>query len=135
MNPETRNWLECAEYDLETARHMQDTGRYIYVVFMCHLTIEKALKALICESTNAAPPRTHNLTLLMQLANVSLEPRLDTFVQNLSSASVATRYPEELSQLRAQFTQPVARTHFEQTEEVLTCLKSDARLNPPSPTT
>ncbi|MCC6444603.1 MAG: HEPN domain-containing protein [Armatimonadetes bacterium] len=55
MNPETANWLESARYDLETAEHMQKSGRYIYVVFMCHLAIEKTIKALVCEETQAAP--------------------------------------------------------------------------------
>lgn len=134
VNPETQNWLASADYDLETARQMQATGRYIYVIFMCHLVIEKGLKAIVCEITNAAPPRTHNLAFLMQLANATLEPQLDTFARNLSRASVATRYPEDLAKLSVQFTELVAKSHLEQTEEVLMCLKSDPRLKPPSAT-
>ena len=130
MNKEAQNWLASANYDLETARHMQTTGRYIYVIFMCHLAIEKGLKAIVCESTNAAPPRTHNLLVLMQSATIILEPRLDTFVRNLSHASVATRYPEDPSKLSAQFTEAIAKSHMEQTEEIIKCLKSDPRLKP-----
>ncbi|HLG28972.1 MAG TPA: hypothetical protein VI387_02070, partial [Candidatus Brocadiales bacterium] len=33
MRKETRNWLETSEYDLNTAQHMLEAGRYIYVVF------------------------------------------------------------------------------------------------------
>lgn len=40
-----RNWIAMADYDLETAKHMLKTGRYIYVVFMCHLSLEKMIKA------------------------------------------------------------------------------------------
>lgn len=29
-------WLEMADYDLETARAMLSTRRYLYVAFMCH---------------------------------------------------------------------------------------------------
>lgn len=133
MNPETENWLAGAQYDFETAEHMQKTGRYVYVVFMCHLVIEKALKAIVCEITNSLPPRTHNLVYLMQLASVTLEPRLDSFVSTLSRASVATRYPEELSKIVAQFPKPVTKSYLEQTKEVLICLKSDPRLKPSSP--
>lgn len=134
MNPETANWLASAQYDLETARHMQKTGRYIYVIFMCHLAIEKTLKAIVCETTNAAPPRTHNLVRLMELGNVVLEARLEIFVRNLSQVSVETRYPEELTDMVARFPKPVAKSHLKQTEEVITCLKSDPRLKPSSPT-
>jgi len=31
---------------------------------MCHLAIEKALKAIVCEETKKAPPKTHDLIYL-----------------------------------------------------------------------
>lgn len=37
-------WLDSADYDLETAKAMLDTGRLLYVGFMCHQTVEKVLK-------------------------------------------------------------------------------------------
>lgn len=39
-------WLDIADYDLETAKSMLTSGRYLYVVFMCQQAIEKLLKAL-----------------------------------------------------------------------------------------
>ena len=47
MNNKSSYWLELADYDLETARAMLQTGRYLYVGFMCHQVIEKALKAVV----------------------------------------------------------------------------------------
>ena len=44
MNEKTRYWLEVAEYDLETARVVLAGKRYLYVGFMCHQAVEKALK-------------------------------------------------------------------------------------------
>lgn len=32
-------WQRQADYDIETAQAMLDSGRYIYTVFMCHLSI------------------------------------------------------------------------------------------------
>lgn len=46
MEEKVRYWLEIAEYDLETARAMLETGRYLYVGFMCHQVVEKALKEI-----------------------------------------------------------------------------------------
>ena len=56
MNKETKNWLDMVDYDRTTARQMFKTGRYVYVIFMCHLAIEKSLKAVACEETNKVPP-------------------------------------------------------------------------------
>jgi len=41
MNRVVRNWAETSNYDLRTAEAMYKAGRYLYVVFMCHLAIEK----------------------------------------------------------------------------------------------
>ena len=41
-------WIECAEYDMETAKVMLQSKRYLYVGFMCHQTIEKRVKGLFC---------------------------------------------------------------------------------------
>ncbi|MBI4377822.1 MAG: HEPN domain-containing protein [Nitrospinae bacterium] len=50
MKKETENWLQMVEYDIKTAECMLETGRYVYVVFMCHLAIEKMLKAIVSEA-------------------------------------------------------------------------------------
>jgi HEPN domain-containing protein len=49
MREDTINWIALAEYDLETARHMLKTGRFLYVIFLCHLSLEKMLKAHVTE--------------------------------------------------------------------------------------
>ena len=41
MSEKVTYWVEMSDYDLETAKAMQETGRYLYVGFMCHQTIEK----------------------------------------------------------------------------------------------
>lgn len=39
-------WFEGAEYDLQTVSAMLETKRLLYVGFMCHQAIEKALKGV-----------------------------------------------------------------------------------------
>ena len=46
MKKATANWLASADYDMQTAEAMFESKRYLYVVFMCHLALEKTLKAL-----------------------------------------------------------------------------------------
>lgn len=41
MDGKVTYWIEMSDYDLETADAMLLTGRYLYVGFMCHQTIEK----------------------------------------------------------------------------------------------
>ncbi|MGA1841198.1 MAG: HEPN domain-containing protein [bacterium] len=46
MATNSEEWLNQADYDMETAEFMFKGGRYIYTIFMCHLSIEKALNRL-----------------------------------------------------------------------------------------
>ena len=64
-------WIEIAEYDLETAKAMQDTSRFLYVGFMCHQVVEKSLKASIAK-TGTIPPKVHSLIRLAELSGVNM---------------------------------------------------------------
>ena len=46
MEKQTEEWFKQADYDMDTADYMHKGGRHIYAVFMCHLSVEKALKGL-----------------------------------------------------------------------------------------
>jgi HEPN domain-containing protein len=58
-------WMRQADYDFDTALDMMKSKRYIYAVFMCHLSIEKALKGLYQHILQTVPPKTHSLTFLI----------------------------------------------------------------------
>ncbi len=132
MKPTTLNWLRSSEYDMQTAQSLLllRARRYIYVIFMCHLAVEKLLKALIAESSAAPPPRTHNLYHLLELARVEVpEVHIDT-VARLQGMHVATRYPEDMGALAAEVTRKVAHDYLVKTEALLQWLRHDARLQP-----
>jgi len=128
MNKETKNWLALVDYDLVTASQMLKTGRYIYVIFMCHLAIEKALKAIVCEETKKAPPKTHDLIYLTDLGKATLLHDLLDFIGMINNVSVVTRYPEDLSKLVASYPRKVAKQYLDKTKETIKCLRQDKRL-------
>lgn len=57
-------WEEYAQYDLDTAGVMFDTGRYLYAVFMCQQAVEKIVKGIYVFYTDEEPIKTHNIALL-----------------------------------------------------------------------
>jgi HEPN domain-containing protein len=124
----TENWLAQVDYDLATAEHMLHAGRYIYVIFMSHLALEKMLKALVTEETQMLPPRTHNLIDLAQQGELNLSQTQRDFIGKINNASIATRYPADLAQITAQYPATVARDYLEQTREIITWLRQDPRL-------
>ena len=69
MDKNVKNWVATSNYDIRTADAMYKAGRYIYVVFMCHLAMEKMLKALLAKKyPQDIPPKIHNLINLAQRA-------------------------------------------------------------------
>ncbi len=94
MNKETKNWLAMVNYDLTTANQMFKTGRFVYVIFMCHLSLEKALKAIACLETEKPPPKTHDLIYLIEISKVKLSNEQLDFIGMINNVSVVTRYPK-----------------------------------------
>jgi HEPN domain-containing protein len=85
MRPETQAWVEDAEYDLQSAKAMLDSGRYFFVVFMCHLTIEKLLKSVIIEWQGIEPPKIHNLFGLIARAGLTIPPERRPLINELDN--------------------------------------------------
>ncbi len=128
MRKDTENFIASAEYDLQTAEHMLNTGRYIYVVFMCHLSIEKMLKALSSEATNKTAPKTHNLIYLIKLAGINFREDHFEFISKLNNASVVTRYPEDFQNLIEAYPEDIAASYLQQTKEIIEWLKQNEKL-------
>jgi len=124
----TSNWIHSAKYDIETARHMFKTGRYIYVIFLCHLSIEKMLKAIVAQSQERHPPYTHDLYELITLARLEIPPEHRAVVAQLNELSIATRYPEDFEQLVKHYPKPVAEQFLKQSKAFLRWLERDPRL-------
>jgi len=124
----TANWLAQVDCDIATAEQMLHTGRYIYVIFMSHMALEKALKALVTEETQKLPPRTHNLIDLAQRAHVVLSQEQQDFLGKINNTSVVVRYPDDLSAMVSQYPEAIAQDYLERTKELILWVRQDPRL-------
>lgn len=119
-----QNWVDTSNYDIKTAEAMYRAGRYIYVVFMCHLAMEKMLKALVAKKQpEDMPPKTHNLIHLAQRVNVSPPEELRDFFQRIDNVSIVTRYPEDLQKLKKEFDKNTTRRILTDTKKIVKWLK------------
>ena len=74
---------------------MLHTGRYLYVAFMCHQTIEKILKAYWTNTLEVPALKIHSLLRLAEkngLNKYLSETQLD-FIDILEPLNIETRYP------------------------------------------
>ena len=116
-------WMRQADYDFETAECMFQSARYIYAVYMCHLVVEKALKAAFQKSCKQNPPKTHSLAFLLEQANLTPPESLDMFLTRLNEAQITTRYPEDLMRAQSIFNKDLASGFLRNTKEMLTWIK------------
>lgn len=95
MSDRAQYWVEIAEYDLETARALLTTQRYLYVGFMCHQVVEKMLKACYAQEHAVVPPKIHNLRKLAVQAGVygAMSDEQKDFLDTLEPLNIESRYP------------------------------------------
>lgn len=118
-----KEWFKQAQYDYETAKVMFRTGRYIYTIFMCHLSIEKALKGIYTKCHKKDVPKTHDLNYLCEVINLNSPETFQMFIDTLNDLSVPTRYPDELSLLLKQYKKEKTKNVLIQTKELLLWLE------------
>ena len=119
----SQEWEKQSQYDLETAQALLKTGRHIYCVFMCHLSLEKMLKGLYAQEVNKIHPKIHSLIYFVRIQNLNLSEDVKIFLEELDEVSVPTRYPEELEQLLKVYDKKRTQAILNQTKEVWKCLK------------
>ena len=91
-------WLDIAQYDLKTAEAMFETGRWLYVFFMCQQAIEKLVKGLYLLYIDDDIPKIHDINFLI----TKFEDKLPFAVEEskrmlfakLSAFYLNSRYPE-----------------------------------------
>ena len=111
-------WLFQSDYDLETANYMLQSGRNVYCIFMCHLSLEKALKGLFVKRLNQFPPKIHDLMhFVKKLALEPEESQLD-FLKWINSSGITTRYAENLRAMIKLYPNELTNDIFQQTKTI-----------------
>lgn len=124
MTQTIREWVDRAEYDLESARTMLAGGRYFYVVFCCQQAVEKALKAIIISKTGQLAPRIHNLPRLAELAELPIEASRLDLMARLSAFYFQSRYPGKTELPEGPAAEQRTQALLKQTEETVKWLLS-----------
>jgi HEPN domain-containing protein len=117
-------WFNMADYDLKTAKVMFEGRRYLYVGFMCHQVIEKAMKGLYVRQHNKVPPYTHNLLTLSTDLKLALSKEQQDFFNELNPLNIKARYPEIKEKLGKVLNKKKAVILLEKTSSSYRWLKS-----------
>lgn len=112
-------WLDTAKYDLDTAKVMLESKRYLHLGFMCHLVIEKSIKAYYWYFNKSEPPYTHNLFLLAEKSGLLnlIDEEKKGLINELIPLNIQARYPEDKKALLKKLNYIKSRSLFKETKE------------------
>lgn len=124
-NDRVKYWVELSDYDLETARAMLNTGRFLYVGFMCHQSIEKILKACVISLQDSSPPFSHSLSLLAKKAGIweLFSENQQNFIDQLEPLNIEARYPSDKERLLRSLSREKCETILKNSEALVGWIK------------
>lgn len=126
MNEKVKYWIGLSDYDYDTAVAMQQSGRYLYVGFMCHQTIEKVLKAYYNLSNTEPAPYSHSLSYIAKKAGVyeSFTDAFKDFMDVLEPLNIQARYPSHKEKLMKSLTREKCDEILKNTNELRSWIKA-----------
>ncbi|MCF0212740.1 MAG: HEPN domain-containing protein [Bacteroidales bacterium] len=126
MNEKSKYWVEMSDYDMETARAMLATGRYLYVGFMCHQVIEKILKAYWSNVLEEPTMKIHTLSRLAEHSGIAsmLTEQQTSLIDTLEPLNIEARYPSYKERLMSSLTEEFCSQLIEDTNKFQQWIKS-----------
>ncbi len=118
-------WLESAEHDLEASESLFMSEKYDWCLFIGHLVLEKALKAIyVFNNENKVPPKTHNLVRLAEHSSLRLTQEQRIFLDEVNDFNLEARYPEYKREFYKRCTKDYADQYYTKIKEYYQWLKS-----------
>ena len=92
-----QKWLDHVHEDISAAEDLHKTGHQLYVAFLCHQAIEKALKAYYIATHDEDPRYTHSHSKLLEDCGLTdeISPEHLRFIDFMVPMYIKARYPEQ----------------------------------------
>ena len=118
-------WSDLAEEDISVAEILHRNGKILYSGFMCHLAVEKILKAKI-ESCGETPSKIHNLNKLAELGKVLelMTEEQTGLLDTLNPLQLEARYPAYKQQIESMLSAEQCKKLIQQSKEMILWIKT-----------
>jgi HEPN domain-containing protein len=118
-------WLELCDDDIPVAKNLFKSKDWLWMSFICHLIVEKSLKAVIADRTAEEPKRTHDLAKLAEQAGIEekLSETQMAFLEELTPYNIEARYPSYKQKMATKLSPEYCKSLLERTEEYLCWIK------------
>ena len=112
-------WLEQVNEDIATAECLFQGGHWLYIGFLCHQAIEKAIKAYWLAMRDDEPIYLHNHFRLLEGCELKSELNEEQrrFIEIMAPMYIAGRYPEYKNQVARMLNEKGSAYIIEQTKQ------------------
>jgi HEPN domain-containing protein len=119
-------WLDLAEDDFITAEIILKSKRYLHFGFLCHLSVEKLLKAYFWKNNSLEPPYTHSLLILSSKSglNKNLDEKFKKLIYKLMPLNIEARYPTNKQEIYKLLSPDYCQEIFIETKEFFEWIKT-----------
>lgn len=121
INKQINHWRAGAAEDWVVACSLVEQGSIRHGLFFAHLTLEKTLKAHVCQANHNLAPPIHNLLRLMDKTSLSLNLKQRNLLAEVNSFNIEGRYPELFLPLPSQ---SEADVYIKEIGDMLKCLNN-----------
>ena len=135
VQEQVQYWFDSADHDLEAAEALFEKQRYDWCLFIGHLVLEKALKAVYARDCQTIPPKIHDLTRLAEATKLTLTTAQKDFLDKVNDFHIEARYPDEKFAFYQRCTHEFADENLTQIKERYKWLKSQLTFLPSSAST
>lgn len=116
-------WLSTSKEDLETALSLFNSGKYVWSLFVAHLTLEKLLKAFwVRDNESNFPPRTHDLNRIAREIKLIFTDEEKEFLAEISAFNLEVRYPDYKKRFSQICTKDFADKYLKDIKELVECI-------------
>ena len=123
-------WLDSAAHDLEAAESLFNASKFDWSLFLGHLVLEKALKAVyVRDNANEIPPRTHNLVKLAEATKLKIDEETKLFLDEITYFNLEVRYPDYKSEFFKKCSSSFCEEKLVRIKDFLQWIKKDILLN------
>ena len=125
MAKDYKEWIRQSQYDFDAAQVLFENDKFTHAVFLCHLSIEKFLKGFYLKVFDKEPPKLHSLIFFIESIGLEVPSNYKKFVLDIEDASIASRYPDSITNLSAKFDEYIAGIINNNTNEFLEWLHTE----------
>ena len=127
-------WLDQVHEDLGAAECLLRGGHWLYMAFLCHQALEKALKAYYMATHDDDPPYTHSHMRLLDVCGLAEELSEEhlAFLELMAPMYIKARYPEQKTRVAQTLSRERCLHMMETTKELTAWIEERLLATKPS---